>query len=119
MEYFDLWDSCMIKSLRLPKSGNQLRLLIHRVPSGRISNTLSIPRKFSALEITSSGWPFVSAVLGQMAHLVASITLDSARSYVMQSGFLTRTVSSATHDFQLVSADKALKVSIFLFCYGW
>ncbi|GJZ77082.1 hypothetical protein Tco_0641754 [Tanacetum coccineum] len=30
-----------------------------------------------------------------MAHLVASITLDSARSYVMQSAFLTRgTVSS-------------------------
>ncbi|GJV47251.1 hypothetical protein Tco_1437463 [Tanacetum coccineum] len=31
MEYFDLWDSCMIKSLRLPKSGNQLRFLIHWV----------------------------------------------------------------------------------------
>ncbi|GJY95821.1 hypothetical protein Tco_0512182 [Tanacetum coccineum] len=46
-------------------------------------------------QITSSGWPFVSAVLGQMAHLVASITLDSARSYVMQSAFLTqRTVPS-------------------------
>ncbi|GJW21119.1 hypothetical protein Tco_0031741 [Tanacetum coccineum] len=45
--------------------------------------------------ITSSGWPFVSAVLGQMAHLVASITLDSARSYVMQSAFLTQgTVST-------------------------
>ncbi|GJV67114.1 hypothetical protein Tco_1482623 [Tanacetum coccineum] len=34
-------------------------------------------------QITSSGWPFVSAVLGQMAHLVASITLNSARSYLM------------------------------------
>ncbi|GJZ64359.1 hypothetical protein Tco_0620780, partial [Tanacetum coccineum] len=46
-------------------------------------------------QITSSGWPFVSIVLGQMAHLVASITLDSARSYVMQSAFLTQgTVSS-------------------------
>ncbi|GKE09100.1 hypothetical protein Tco_1412651 [Tanacetum coccineum] len=46
-------------------------------------------------QITSNGWPFVSAVLGQMAHLVASITLDSARSYVMQSAFLTQgTVSS-------------------------
>ncbi|GKF78304.1 hypothetical protein Tco_0230774, partial [Tanacetum coccineum] len=45
--------------------------------------------------ITSSGWPFISIVLGQMAHLVASITLNSARSYVMQSAFLTqRTVSS-------------------------
>ncbi|GJU45440.1 hypothetical protein Tco_1202706 [Tanacetum coccineum] len=33
--------------------------------------------------------------LSQMAHLVASITLDSARSYVMQSAFLTQgTVSS-------------------------
>ncbi|GKA13523.1 hypothetical protein Tco_0693169 [Tanacetum coccineum] len=49
MEYFDLWDSCVIKSLKLPKSGNQLRFLIDRVPSGRTSNALSIPRRFSAL----------------------------------------------------------------------
>ncbi|GJW71661.1 hypothetical protein Tco_0128578 [Tanacetum coccineum] len=41
-------------------------------------------------QITSSGWPFISAVLGQMAHLVASITLKSARSCVMQSAFLTQ-----------------------------
>ncbi|GJS73836.1 hypothetical protein Tco_0706677 [Tanacetum coccineum] len=46
-------------------------------------------------QITSSGWPFVSTVLGQMAHLVASISHDSTRSYVMQSAFLTQeTVSS-------------------------
>ncbi|GJS93400.1 hypothetical protein Tco_0800368 [Tanacetum coccineum] len=46
-------------------------------------------------QITSSSWPFVSAVLGQMAHLVANITLNSARSCVMQSAFLTQgTVSS-------------------------
>ncbi|GJS06901.1 hypothetical protein Tco_0363697 [Tanacetum coccineum] len=45
--------------------------------------------------ITSSGWPFVSVVLGQMAHLVTSITLNSARSCVMQSAFLTQgTVSN-------------------------
>ncbi|GKF17747.1 hypothetical protein Tco_0062665, partial [Tanacetum coccineum] len=50
---------------------------------------------WALLLITSSGWPFVSIVLGQMAHLVASITLDSSRSYVMQSEFLTQgTVSS-------------------------
>ncbi|GJT29567.1 hypothetical protein Tco_0909842 [Tanacetum coccineum] len=37
----------------------------------------------------------ISKVLGQMAHLVASITLNSAMSYVMQSAFLTQwTVSS-------------------------
>ncbi|GKE35422.1 hypothetical protein Tco_1454744 [Tanacetum coccineum] len=53
MEYFDLWDSCMIKSLKLPKSGNQLRFLIHQVPSGCISNALSIPRRFSALMFSS------------------------------------------------------------------
>ncbi|GKD41023.1 hypothetical protein Tco_1261230 [Tanacetum coccineum] len=47
------------------------------------------------LGITSSGWPLVSVVLGQMAHLVASITLNSARSCVMQSAFLTQgTISS-------------------------
>ncbi|GKE23883.1 hypothetical protein Tco_1435395 [Tanacetum coccineum] len=55
---------------------------------------LSAPESNNTL-ITSSSWPFVSTVLGQMAHLVASITLDSARSYVMQSAFLTQgTVSS-------------------------
>ncbi|GJR21190.1 hypothetical protein Tco_0969717 [Tanacetum coccineum] len=38
---------------------------------------------------------FVYAVLGQMAHLVTSITLNSARSCVMQSAFLTQgTVSN-------------------------
>ncbi|GJX74322.1 hypothetical protein Tco_0312917 [Tanacetum coccineum] len=42
------------------------------------------------IPITSSGWPFVSEVLSQMAHLVASIALNSARSYVMQSAFLTQ-----------------------------
>ncbi|GJU29065.1 hypothetical protein Tco_1172654 [Tanacetum coccineum] len=45
--------------------------------------------------ITSSGWPFVSAFLSQMAHIVSNITLNSARFCVMQSAFLTqRTVSS-------------------------
>ncbi|GJU51701.1 hypothetical protein Tco_1221256 [Tanacetum coccineum] len=39
---------------------------------GNPNNTLA--RKL----ITSSGWPFVSAVLSQMAHLVANITLNSA-----------------------------------------
>ncbi|GJR23469.1 hypothetical protein Tco_0971996 [Tanacetum coccineum] len=53
MEYFDLWDSYMIKSLRLPKSGNQLRFFIQRVPSGRTSNALSIPHRFSALMFSS------------------------------------------------------------------
>ncbi|GKE30277.1 hypothetical protein Tco_1445661 [Tanacetum coccineum] len=47
------------------------------------------------LLIASRGWPFVSVVLGQMAYLVASITLDSARFCVMQGAFLTQgTVSS-------------------------
>ncbi|GJU46122.1 hypothetical protein Tco_1203388 [Tanacetum coccineum] len=32
---------------------------------------------FTGQLITSSGWPFVSTVLGQMAHLVASIILNS------------------------------------------
>ncbi|GJZ13336.1 hypothetical protein Tco_0548566 [Tanacetum coccineum] len=35
------------------------------------------------LKIVSSGWSFGSAVLGQMSYLVASLTLDSARNYVM------------------------------------
>ncbi|GJV95780.1 ribonuclease H-like domain-containing protein [Tanacetum coccineum] len=45
--------------------------------------------------ITSSGWPFVSVVLGQMAYLVTSITLNSARSYVMQGAFLTQRMVSS------------------------
>ncbi|GKD60347.1 hypothetical protein Tco_1297856, partial [Tanacetum coccineum] len=47
-------------------------------------------------------WPFVSAVLGQMAHLVTSITLNSARSCVMQSAVLTQgTVSNISIIFSL------------------
>ncbi|GJS30922.1 hypothetical protein Tco_0491542, partial [Tanacetum coccineum] len=46
------------------------------------NNTLA--RCWFRRNIASSGWPFVSAVPGQMTHLVASLTLDSARSYVMQ-----------------------------------
>ncbi|GKA07980.1 hypothetical protein Tco_0687311, partial [Tanacetum coccineum] len=45
----------------------------------------------SALESNNT----LAKFLGQMAHLVASIILDSASSYVMQSAFLTQgTVSS-------------------------
>ncbi|GKA85825.1 hypothetical protein Tco_0807479, partial [Tanacetum coccineum] len=42
------------------------------------------------LYVASSGWPFISAVPGQMTHLVTSLTLDSARSCVMQGAFLTQ-----------------------------
>ncbi|GKC13746.1 hypothetical protein Tco_1010528, partial [Tanacetum coccineum] len=45
--------------------------------------------------VGSSGWPFVFAVPGQMTHLVASLTLDSTRSYVMQCAFLTRGKASS------------------------
>ncbi|GJS31098.1 hypothetical protein Tco_0491718, partial [Tanacetum coccineum] len=38
----------------------------------------------------SSGWSFVSAILGQMTYLVADSTLDSARSYVMQGASFTQ-----------------------------
>ncbi|GKE30663.1 hypothetical protein Tco_1446047 [Tanacetum coccineum] len=55
MEYFNLWDSCMIMSLKIPKSGNQLRFLIQRVPSGRTSNALSIPRRVMTNALTQSG----------------------------------------------------------------
>nr|GEU65404.1 hypothetical protein [Tanacetum cinerariifolium] len=47
------------------------------------------------LLIAPSGWSFVFAVPSQMTHLVAIITLDSARSCMMQGLFLTQgTVSS-------------------------
>ncbi|GKA19905.1 zf-CCHC domain-containing protein, partial [Tanacetum coccineum] len=44
---------------------------------------MSITSYGYGLKIVSSGWSFVSAVLGQMTYLVASLTLDSARTYVM------------------------------------
>ncbi|GKG23114.1 hypothetical protein Tco_0388417, partial [Tanacetum coccineum] len=47
------------------------------------------------LYVASSGWPFVSAVPGQMTHLVASLTLDNARSCVMPSAFLTQGKASS------------------------
>ncbi|GJY72635.1 hypothetical protein Tco_0476338 [Tanacetum coccineum] len=45
--------------------------------------------------IASSGWPFVFAVSGQMTHLVRGLTLDSARSCVMQSAFLSQGKASS------------------------
>ncbi|GJU92757.1 hypothetical protein Tco_1317513 [Tanacetum coccineum] len=42
-----------------------------------------------------SRWSFVSAVLGRMTYPVAGLTLDSARSYVMQGlRFTKRSISS-------------------------
>ncbi|GJV83826.1 hypothetical protein Tco_1523724 [Tanacetum coccineum] len=46
-------------------------------------------------KVVSSGWSFISAVLGQMTYPVASSTLDSARSYMMHGApFIQGTVSS-------------------------
>ncbi|GJW79364.1 hypothetical protein Tco_0141046 [Tanacetum coccineum] len=42
-------------SLKLSKSGNQLRFLIQRDPSGRTSNALSIPRRVMTNALTRSG----------------------------------------------------------------
>nr|GEV42283.1 hypothetical protein [Tanacetum cinerariifolium] len=88
---------------------------VHKVVSSVIGGILSIEARdmdkklLSALEsnntlakcwfrgnvtIASSGWPFVSTVPGQMTHLVASMTLDSARSCVMQGAFLTQVTVS-------------------------
>nr|GFA21741.1 hypothetical protein [Tanacetum cinerariifolium] len=55
MEYFDLWDSCMIKSFKLRKSGNELRFSIQRVPPGRTLKALSIPRRVMTNALTQSG----------------------------------------------------------------
>ncbi|GJV43974.1 hypothetical protein Tco_1428510 [Tanacetum coccineum] len=41
-------------------------------------------------QVVSSGWSFVSAILGQMTYPVASPTLDSAGSYVMQGAPFTQ-----------------------------
>nr|GEW03632.1 hypothetical protein [Tanacetum cinerariifolium] len=46
-------------------------------------------------EVVSSGWSFISAVPGQMTYPVASLTLDSARSYVLQGGPFTQDMISS------------------------
>ncbi|GKC98386.1 hypothetical protein Tco_1168661, partial [Tanacetum coccineum] len=45
--------------------------------------------------VAPSGWPFASTVPGLMTHLVASLTLNSARSCVMQGAFLTQGKASS------------------------
>ncbi|GJV10981.1 hypothetical protein Tco_1352522, partial [Tanacetum coccineum] len=45
--------------------------------------------------VTSSGWPLVSAVPGQMTHLTTSLTLDNTRSCVIQGAFLTQGKASS------------------------
>ncbi|GJX44763.1 reverse transcriptase domain-containing protein [Tanacetum coccineum] len=52
-------------------------------------------REHEEIGVASSGWPFVSAVPGLMTHLVASLTLDNARSCVMQGAFLTQGKASS------------------------
>nr|GEY50168.1 putative nucleotidyltransferase, ribonuclease H [Tanacetum cinerariifolium] len=47
------------------------------------------------LWIIFSGWSSVSTVLGQMTYPVASLTLDSARSYVMQGASFTQGIVSS------------------------
>ncbi|GJX65472.1 putative ribonuclease H-like domain-containing protein [Tanacetum coccineum] len=78
------------------------------------------------IPITSSGWPFVSAVLGQMAHLVASITLDSARFPVFCSvvvgdyllglkrlhGFLEVTTAQKRHGVRSTNSGTTAKLPI-------
>ncbi|GJT54401.1 hypothetical protein Tco_0989455 [Tanacetum coccineum] len=45
--------------------------------------------------VASSGWPFVLAVFGLMTHLVTSLTLDNARSCVMQGASFTQGKASS------------------------
>ncbi|GJT61847.1 hypothetical protein Tco_1005380 [Tanacetum coccineum] len=53
MEYFDLWDSCIIKALKSPKRGIQLRLFRHNVLSARGSSLLIMPCKSSLMKFSS------------------------------------------------------------------
>nr|GEX89730.1 reverse transcriptase domain-containing protein [Tanacetum cinerariifolium] len=80
--FFDVTanSSCIFKEL----IGKVYRL---KVPLLELSR-FEIP--LGKLGITFSGWPFVSAIPGHVAHLVANITLDSARSCVMHGAFLTQ-----------------------------
>nr|GFA45193.1 hypothetical protein [Tanacetum cinerariifolium] len=62
---------------------------------GALLLTFILTMPFSSTTKACSGWSFVFVVPSQMTHLVASIILDIARSYVMQGAFLTQgTISS-------------------------
>ncbi|GKD01085.1 reverse transcriptase domain-containing protein [Tanacetum coccineum] len=57
------------------------------------SSIVSCLRRFGneqMIKIISNGWSFVYAILGQMTYSVASLTLDSAGSYVMQGAPFTQ-----------------------------
>nr|GFB45269.1 hypothetical protein [Tanacetum cinerariifolium] len=62
-----------------------------------LNNTLARCWFRRNVPIASGGWPFVSAVPGQMTHLVASMTLDSARSCMMHGPFLTQGKAFSIH----------------------
>nr|GEZ18750.1 hypothetical protein [Tanacetum cinerariifolium] len=55
-----------------------------------IALTLILSIEDKRHEIVSSGWSFVFAVPGQMTYPVASLTLDSEMSYVMQGAPFTK-----------------------------
>ncbi|GJT60248.1 putative ribonuclease H-like domain-containing protein [Tanacetum coccineum] len=56
-------------------------------------------RSLRGYKVTSSGWPLVLAVPGLMTYLMASLTLDSARPYVMQIAFHTPGMVSSIPTF--------------------
>ncbi|GJX40489.1 hypothetical protein Tco_0255479 [Tanacetum coccineum] len=51
--HWDQQDSCIIKALRSPKHGFQLRLFKHNVPSARGSSLLIMPCKSSLMKFSS------------------------------------------------------------------
>ncbi|GJT63314.1 hypothetical protein Tco_1006847 [Tanacetum coccineum] len=70
----------------------------HSINRSRLQSILYSMRRdnlITSSEVVSSGWSFVSAVLGQMTYLVASLTLDSARSYVMHGASFTQGMISS------------------------
>ncbi|GJY26821.1 hypothetical protein Tco_0401547 [Tanacetum coccineum] len=68
--------------------------------------------------IVSSGWSFVSIVPGQMTYSVASLTLDSAGSYVMQSAAFTEgTIPSIPIGGSISPEGFLLHVGITSTCY--
>ncbi|GJT19085.1 hypothetical protein Tco_0877791 [Tanacetum coccineum] len=69
--------------------------------------------KITVVWFVSSGWSFVSTILGQMTYSVASLTLDSAGSYVMQGAPFTQGMIPS------ISIDGSISSYCFfpLFCY--
>nr|GEX24611.1 hypothetical protein [Tanacetum cinerariifolium] len=103
--------SCIFKKLICKVLG----LLVPLLELNRFGIILGEPEEG---QVASSGWPFVSAVPGQMTHLVASLTLDSARSFIVVGVFAIIKLSFVIIGFEAVTFPLTLLGDLVGFFYS-